>query len=608
MPKVATMPCDSSNIAPPLSTIRFALCFFAMTFLNIAVFVNVTLSQNLSQRRTWADVSGRYSIDANMRDFDDSSVKLDTGERTVTLKINRLSVADREYVKVCNVIRQSADQARQIKAQLETDNLRDATVMAALESISKSLPEGIVSDFYLGGLKPVQTRKELEIKESIRINQKAIAAIKNIHQHFPGVHSRTLASVYNNQAVVAARNGSAEGFANFLKLSGEATPGTLSFATHHNASLMLSTKLELGNAAQKLSDVLGSGKPEPGPRVQDRLLYTFAHDPFVFEMDSTGTSSSSEESTGASASTAPINLDNLNLVSSGSAFLLTPQHVMTNRHVVENIDGFLLTNDQGLEVRATVFATSRDPNSDLAILKLERSLDIQPMSIRQSPPRQEEEIIALGYPLPGRYEPSLMSNRGSISKFMADGKNMLHTATVEPGNSGGPCVDLSGQVVGINYATDRQKEIRNYAVLSEDASRFAKASGIKLPEPMSATHSTFADTIEACRGAVMMVHCYSSVPPSSSDDQSRNGSSRGNRSPSQHSLIADDCCLWCGGRTFVACPNCASGKISVRQIVIVSYALDGSPITAPKTFQRDCPRCKRGKIACPACRGTGNIR
>ncbi|MDV6030579.1 MAG: trypsin-like serine protease [Phycisphaera sp. RhM] len=599
-------------IIEPSQIVKRSMLYYVTIWLAFSVVMaSPTWAQNLSQRRTWTDVSGRYSVDAQMVDFDDTAVKLDAGKRTVVLPRNKLSVADRDYLEACDIIRQSAIQARQIASQLETGNLRDASLMTALEVISKSSPEGVVSDFYLGGLMPVQTRKEAEIKEAIRINQRAIAAIKKVQQHFPGVHAKTLASVYNNQAVVAARNGSAEGFANFLKLSGEATPGTLSFATHHNASLLLSTKIDLGGAGRTLSTVIGLGDPEPGPRVQGRLLYTFAHDPFRFEMNSASTNSSDgsgDDSMETSGNTAPVNLDDLSLVSSSSAFLLTPLHAMTNRHVVEDVEAFLLTNDQGLEVKATILAVSPDTHIDLAILKLDRPLDIDPLPIRESNPRQEEEIVALGYPLPGRYEPSLMSNRGSISKFMTDGKSMLHTATVEPGNSGGPCVDLSGQVVGVNYATDRQNEVRNYAVLPKDAAKFAKASGIELPAPISATHATFADTIEACREAVMMVHCYASVRLSSSSDRSASGSSGGDRTGTQYSFIADDCCLWCGGRTYVTCPNCIKGKTSVRQVVIVGRSLDGSPITAPKTFKRDCPRCKLGKVACPACRGTGNIR
>lgn len=568
-------------------------------------------AQNLSQRRTWTDVSGQHSVDAQMVEFNETAVKLDTGKRAVVLQRNKLSKVDREYLEVCDILRQSADQADRVASQLQTDNLRNASLMAALEAIGKSSPGGLVSDFYLGGLKPVQTRKEAEIKEAVRINQRAIAAIKKVQQYFPGAHAQTLASVYNNQAVVAARNGSADGFANFLKLSGEATPGTLSFATHHNASLLLSTEIDLGGAGRTLATVMGLGNPEPGPRVQSRLLYTFAHDPFHIEMQSSSNDSSDgsqRDSTDITGNTAPVSLEDLDLVSSGSAFLLTPHHAMTNRHVVKDVEALLLTNDQGVEVKATILAVSRQVSIDLAILKLHEPQDVPPLPVRKSNPRQEEEIVALGYPLPGRYEPSLMSNRGSISKFMADGKSMLHTATVEPGNSGGPCVDLSGQVVGVNYATDRENEVRNYAVLPEDAVRFAEASGIELPIVIPATHATFADTIEACREAVLMVHCYATARPSSSSERFTGETAGDNRSATQFSLIADDCCLWCGGRTYVTCPNCVNGRRSVRKVVVVGRTLNGSPITAPKIFRPDCPSCNVGKVSCPACRGTGDIR
>ncbi|MEO9593132.1 trypsin-like peptidase domain-containing protein [Rhodopirellula bahusiensis] len=599
-------------IGDPSQFLARSVIYVAAIWLTFSVMITRPISaQNLSQRRTWTDVSGRHSVDAQMVEFNETTVKLNTGKRTVSLQRNKLSKADREYLEACDILRQSADQAERVGSQLETDNLRNASLMAALEAIGKSSPSGFVSDFYLGGLKPVQTRKEVEIKEAVRINQRAITAIRKVQKCFPGAHAQTLASVYNNQAVVAARNGSAEGFANFLKLSGEATPGTLSFATHHNASLLLSTEINFGGAGRTLATVMGLGDPEPGPRVQSRLLYTFAHDPFHFEMETSSTDSSDGsdgDSRNRTGNSVPVSLENLDLVSSGSAFLLTPHHAMTNRHVVKDVEALLLTNDQGVEVKATVMAVSRHGSIDLAILKLDEPIDIAPLPLRKSNPRQEEEIVALGYPLPGRYEPSLMSNRGSISKFMGDGKSMLHTATVEPGNSGGPCVDLSGHVVGVNYATDRENEVRNYAVLPEDAARFAENSGVELPSVIPTTHATFADTIEACREAVLMVHCYSTVRPSSSSERLTGERSESDRSTTQFSLIADDCCLWCGGRTYVTCPDCVNGRRSVRKVVVVGRRLNGSPITAPKTFRPDCPSCNVGKVSCPACRGTGDIR
>lgn len=135
--------------------------------------------------------------------------------------------------------------------------------------------------------------------------------------------------------------------------------------------------------------------------------------------------------------------------------------VLTNDHIFPSVlfdygtdvDVFL---NNGTWFIGTII--KRDPRRDVAVVRLQRGQPFAALTIGDSDStRLGEEVIALGYPLT-----SILGTQISVTKGVLSGKpkifnqsiqedqNFLQNdAPVNPGNSGGPLINSSGEVVGI---------------------------------------------------------------------------------------------------------------------------------------------------------------
>lgn len=133
--------------------------------------------------------------------------------------------------------------------------------------------------------------------------------------------------------------------------------------------------------------------------------------------------------------------------SSGSGFVVGTARVVTNHHVVEECESVLVRfEDQ--TVAAEVVATNRV--NDLALLRTEQSIGAA-ATLRAAAALGEEVTIA-GYPLAGLLGTDLIVTSGQVNSLAGLGNDpttMQVSAPVQPGNSGGPLVDRSGNVVGV---------------------------------------------------------------------------------------------------------------------------------------------------------------
>ena len=142
---------------------------------------------------------------------------------------------------------------------------------------------------------------------------------------------------------------------------------------------------------------------------------------------------------------------------SGSGFIIsTDGFVVTNHHVIENAREIKVSLADGRTVNAELKGT--DPSTDIAVLKIYET-GLKALSFANSEALQPGQIaIAIGNPLGLQHTVTagvvsalgrtLRANNGRLID------DIIQTdASLNPGNSGGPLVNSSGQVIGVNTAT-----------------------------------------------------------------------------------------------------------------------------------------------------------
>ena len=137
----------------------------------------------------------------------------------------------------------------------------------------------------------------------------------------------------------------------------------------------------------------------------------------------------------------------------GSGFFIRGDgHILTNWHVIRDQDSFRITAHDGTEYDAKVIGA--DPSTDLAVLKIDSSVRF-PVLKFADPEKVKigHWAIAIGAP----FSLSRTVTVGIVSSLERKGvgmnlyENYVQTdASVNPGNSGGPLLNIHGEVIGVN--------------------------------------------------------------------------------------------------------------------------------------------------------------
>jgi len=139
----------------------------------------------------------------------------------------------------------------------------------------------------------------------------------------------------------------------------------------------------------------------------------------------------------------------------GSGFVVAPERVMTNAHVVAGTSAVSVQTLGGaLDAEVVLF----DPAVDVAILSVP-GLDVAPLEFAPAPADSGQDALVLGYPGGGPYTASAARIRETLD---LQGPDIYRSGTVErevytvrgsirQGNSGGPLVDEQGRVLGVVF-------------------------------------------------------------------------------------------------------------------------------------------------------------
>ncbi len=128
--------------------------------------------------------------------------------------------------------------------------------------------------------------------------------------------------------------------------------------------------------------------------------------------------------------------------------------ILTNNHVVESSSEVLVLFGENEEYHARILGT--DPQTDIAVLKVDKAKNLKPITLGDSSKVQIGEfVLAIGNPFGvGRtVTMGIISATGRGELGITGYEDFIQTdAAINPGNSGGALVDPEGRLVGINTA------------------------------------------------------------------------------------------------------------------------------------------------------------
>lgn len=137
---------------------------------------------------------------------------------------------------------------------------------------------------------------------------------------------------------------------------------------------------------------------------------------------------------------------------SGTGFVVSANgHIVTNHHVIDGCSDLKgnLTGEAAMVLRVV----SSDANNDLALLQAPSTATFKEFArIRDRSIRSGDSVVAIGFPFHGLLTSDLTVTTGivsSLSGMRNDSRFLQISAPVQPGNSGGPLFDTTGQIVGV---------------------------------------------------------------------------------------------------------------------------------------------------------------
>ena len=201
----------------------------------------------------------------------------------------------------------------------------------------------------------------------------------------------------------------------------------------------------------------------------------------------------------------------------GTGFALKNGYVVTNFHVIENSKSIVVigvNGNQNIEYKAIVVAT--DKNNDLALIRINDSrftgFNNVPYAVKDRQCDVGEDVFVLGYPLTTYMGDEIKLTNGIISSrsgYQGDITTYQISAPVQPGNSGGPMFDKSGNVVGIVNAGIPGAENVGYAIKTSYLFSLINSvsSSSIIPQENKVSGVSLSEKVRSVKNYVFFIKC-----------------------------------------------------------------------------------------------------
>jgi len=291
---------------------------------------------------------------------------------------------------------------------------------------------------------------------------------------------------------------------------------------------------------------------------------------------------------------------------SGTGFVVHPEYVLTNRHVVKGCAGLLVVppGEENHELPASVVGVADGEDDDLAVIHC-KGLAVPPLPfIKADLAPRGTEIMVLGFPsmLQGK-TPSLKATRGTIAGLPDESYNAYALdATTNPGSSGGPICDATGNVLGIHCGrvrpeTSQPSMTYGYGVPHSRALPLLKKlipGYEQLPPNANKRQWSDVDGMVSRSTVLIWVQSVEAV----------GGISRKQKAPDGTRPFEDRWCMTCYGRGTVECPvrGCANGTVGDYRLETTTFPEHRSFVVRKVAIRVPCKTCRgKGVVPCLDC-------
>jgi S1-C subfamily serine protease len=204
--------------------------------------------------------------------------------------------------------------------------------------------------------------------------------------------------------------------------------------------------------------------------------------------------------------------------STGTGFVVAEGRLITNHHVIDACGAVNGVLPGGRRVPLQVQASNRA--RDLALLGGPR--DMGPvLAFRDGPPRRGDEVVTYGFPLTGILGSGPTLTTGEVSALTGlrdDPNTMIISAPVQSGNSGGPLLDRSGNVLGVIVAKLNALRVAertggdlpqnvNIAIQGRVALAFLRENGVTPQAVASTGYRPAAEVGEIAHPSTVLIEC-----------------------------------------------------------------------------------------------------